>query len=476
MQYMAPTNPEILRQQFLLTQVREENFPATWSVKELRGWMLVSHESTPIADVVDPSGQQIGWIVGQAISSSGEFLPDVITLDPLVGDDDVLEGELYKLSGRWVAILLTEEKSRVYLDAAGSLGVVYSLRQPVVASTPSLVDAKSHPYIKDLVDLLDLPRANRWYPAGLTPREGLLRLLPNHMLDLSNREATRHYYCQPYQEVSAEQVHASIEEVVDRIKFVFDAIAKKGKVLLPITAGRDSRMLLACAKSIRDHIACFTFESGAKKKTVDEKISVHIAKRFRLSHRLVPVTRSDERVLEEWGYLTGGCAGGDIAQIYSSLQEFDANSTLTPGMMGEVGRAFYWQEEDNVAEKVMASDLLERAKLPDHSMLVEAMQRWLDELSEFNRQQVLDLFYLEQRGGCWAAPQQYGSDRFVLHHIMPFVDRVTIDRMMSLPLAYKVSNRFADDVIKIAWPELLSVPFNQLTFSMRVQRKLSRFF
>ena len=468
-------NPEILFNQFVLTQGSTNRYPSAWPKRELQGWVLAHHKSTPIADILDQTGEQIGWIVGHTISVDGEFLPRSITLN-LSPNDEILESQLYKLSGRWVAILLTEEISRVYLDAGGSLAVVYSTQQPIVASTPSLIDDKQHPYNHELVNLLDLPNTNRWYPAGLTPKINLHRLLPNHKLDLRNLEAKRHHYCNPYQEISSAQIQTNINEIVDRISFVFEAIANKGKVLLPLTAGRDSRMLLACTRSIQEHIASFTFESGAKNKVIDEKISAHIAKRFRLPHRLVPITISDERLLEKWMYLTGGCAGGDIAKIYSSLKEFDKSCTLTPGAMGELGRAYYWQESDQTTEQLDAAELLRLAQLPNHPILIKSMQCWLTNLNEFSKHQILDLFYLEQEGGCWAAPQQYGSDCFVSHHIMPFVDRITIDNMMCLPLDYKISNRFADDICKIAWPDLLSVPFNELTFPMRIQRKLSKLF
>ena len=182
--------------QFVLTQ-HSQFIPEQWQVQEKGAWLLGTHPSLPITHVCLANGFHIGWIIGYAITSSGDFCPSklcfTVDLQEYNTREETIETNLYEIGGRFAAIFLIDSISRFYLDPSGSLGTVYSLHLPLVASTPSLIDSDGHDWDEEIIRILRMPNSGLWYPSGLTPKNSVARLLPNHFLDLSNWKSVRHW-------------------------------------------------------------------------------------------------------------------------------------------------------------------------------------------------------------------------------------------------------------------------------------------
>ena len=108
--------------------------------------------------------------------------------------------------------------------------------------------------------------------------------------------------------------------------------------------------------------------------------------------------------------------------------------------------------------------------------MIHAASNWLDQLPTSDLLEKLDLFYIEQRLGCWAGPARYGPlyDRFLMY---PFNSRRPYELMLSLPQDYRREERMPVDLIKLRWPELLEFPFNEpfgwLKFEAQTRRSLT---
>ena len=75
--------------------------------------------------------------------------------------------------------------------------------------------------------------------------------------------------------------------------------------------------------------------------------------------------------------------------------------------------------------------------------------------------QIVDGFYLEQALGVIAGNLAYADAGYVSCRIYPFVNRNALTAMACLPERYKLERRFPIDLIRHAWPELLSMPINR---------------
>jgi len=161
--------------------------------------------------------------------------------------------------GRFVIVLLEDGLQRIYLDACGTLSTVYSPIEEVVASTSFLI-----PYSNATPDNIRLQKALRMpfnhsngYPVGLTPRHQVKRLLPNHYLDLANWEAKRFW---PQGELAEGDAETAVGAIVDILKRQLGAIFAQDSVQLSLTAGGDSRVLLACARKYAQEMELYTVE------------------------------------------------------------------------------------------------------------------------------------------------------------------------------------------------------------------------
>jgi hypothetical protein len=106
-----------------------------------------------------------------------------------------------------------------------------------------------------------------------------------------------------------------------------------------------------------------------------------------------------------------------------------------------------------------SAELFNRMGLPSWDRLQDAIGAWRDNLPDAPLSTFLDFAYLEHRLGCWAAPHLYGAAEFSIN-LTPFSHREIFDIMLRLPSRYRRSKALAEDIISAAWPELLSLPYN----------------
>lgn len=465
-----PRQPSELAGQFVLTQ-EQERIPAGWATRQQCGWTLATHPGLPVIEIAAPEQAQAGWLLGYPIAGD-ELGPPVLRLPQgALADSAMLESALAELGGRFVAIVLAGPIARLYLDACGSLAAVYSTHAPVVASTPSLIDGREHAWDQELARFLQMPASGRWYPFGLTPKRNVERLLPNHYLDLASWSARRHW-AGPAKGAGEPPVQALVEAIVARTRRNIAATARTYPLHMSLTAGRDSRMLLACARDQIERIVFFTFTRG--RDTADAQIARTLAREHGLAHRQLRIESASPAELAAWLERTGRCVSGEIWKIHPTLRRLDHERALLPGMAGEVARAYLWRPEDTAERRLEPAELLARCHLPANQPMLLRAEAWLAELAGLSAYTILDLLYLEQRLGCWGGPQQYGGDGYSACQLFPLAHREIFAAMLALPPEYRRGNQLALDICRLAWPELLRLPFNQFSGWQRYPRRVAK--
>ena len=463
--------PELHTGQFILSR-DPACIPGQWSLFEKHGWVL-GVNGLPVLPVMDESGVSRGLCLGYPVAGCGLCIDSVTLPGSSTGSiaADSIEAFYADTGGQFVLVLLEENSQKVYLDPYGSLGVVFSVQQETVASTLTLVPGDID-WDGDLVDTLNMPASGFWIPSGLTARKSVSRLLPNHVLDLEHWTVERHWPLRPSDLAVNEQVDKGVATITDCIKHTIGSVTEHYPVHMSLTAGRDARMLLACA---RDYLSRVLFVTIAgPQDTIDTCIAARLAKKLGLEYRRVPVQLASDEEMLQWLDITGYALGGEIWKIHKSLQGFDRHRAMLPGIAGEVGRAYYWRDGDSAGSALSAETLMKRAGLPANGKILQTTTDWLDGLSEYNAYQILDLFYLEQRLGCWAGPQHYGNTTSVFE-LSPFNHRRIFTAMMQLPYQYRLEQQLANDVCRQKWPALLKYPVNQYTRRDRLRNKAMDF-
>lgn len=429
------------------------DLPGGWQTQAIGEIVVGFDPQLSVCEIV-AGGRRIGLILGFAIRNGAMIEGQIAFSDAVLasGFDAAIEQELASLDGRYVVIIVTDSMARLYPDPAGSLSTVFSRQRRLCASTASLMAGERD---AEVADSLGCPPERNWYPFGLTPFCGIERLLPNHYLDLETFETSRYW--------PATQIARSMDgsrlagEIAEGIATNVAAIGARYPLLLSLTAGRDSRMLLACARDLAGTTRFFT-RMIDQRASLDRTIAAQLARDFSLHHDVYEYHEADPAELEAWQVQTGYSVAGRWWQSLEAVKSLPQGHIFLPGLMLEVGRGFYWkstQPEDGVTVEL----LLQRLNMPNTPLLRDRAQQWLDGLSGMDALQILDLLYLEQRIGCWASPLLYGMKLDGLA-MSPVVSRRIFAAMLQLPIDYRREDRMAVEVIEKLWPELLRYPFN----------------
>jgi len=443
--------------QFILCR-EENNIPGQWAIHRNGPWYLGSHVALPVVDLLASDSSLIGWLLGYPIDSQARLLREEVrfAVSPDTKDTaEQFERLLYSYGGRFVAICFVTPTPRLYLDPIGSLAAVFAPKQQIVASTATLVpQLDDQDNNQELIRVIDVPDKDTYYPFALTSRHSVARLLPNHFLDLETWQAVRHWPVREYSPV--DRVADAVDEIIHLLKNNITAVVREHPLYMSLTAGRDSRMLLACAQKHLHDIIFVTFGTP-QWGLLDKQVAPKIAKRFHLKHHFVPYESPSENELKEWQNRTGNCIRG--VQWVRTYNRLDSQRAVLMGAGGELGRGFHWRKGDTESSPICADDLLIKRDIPITTEIRNRAQQWLENLPVKNTLFIWGLLYNELFNGCWFGPLLYGLKHNPLY-ICPFSHRRIIEIMLSLPSDYRRNNMLPVDLVKSQWPELLRIPFN----------------
>ena len=432
------------------------------TVCDLGGWIVSAARSTRTQPVTDASGRQIGCLIGVAIDHTvGRLVEGGLRLDwpaDLAQRDAAIERGLYALGGTWVCVLAADGLERIYLDADGTLSLVYDPLEQMVASTSGLLlddAAYAARFDSDLYGALDI-RGEGWFPSGLTAHIGIKRLLCNHYLNLADFVPRRHWPLHPFTHQGS--VEASALAVAGIVRRSAEALLAKGKVVVALTGGNETRFLLAAYKPFIKDLTFVTVEAPAT--TRDVSIAKRLAETFGLRHIILPLAEATPAEQAAWHYATGHTVTGPNMVSHPTIRPLLEYDYFLGGLGGEIGRAFFWRAADTFESPFGAPEIVPRFGMPVASAVLEATERWLESVTpQFDGLTVLDLAYLELRMSAWSAAQTYAQS--FVEHQHPLICREVYALMLDLPPDAKRGNLLIKSGIAQLWPELGAIPINR---------------
>lgn len=495
---LYPLPHEELSRQWVLSQ-KTDVLPEEWTHTSQQGWHLAVHPHANLCRLKSSNGENIGWIIEPLAyldGGTGAAPRDTTISLPIESEftdadiDRVLYGRDAKgttngdgFIGSWTAILLSKGIQRVYLGVVHS--IVFSAEKQIIATTHNLVPGL-HRDTK-LSRAFDPMATRAYYTFGLTPFIGLQRLLPNHYLDLTTLKESRHWPRSGFSNrVSGNR---AAENIVDYARKVVDVLAQRYTTInLPLSAGRDSRAVLACLRPFvnDDRISLEAFTSSRLNvgSETDVQIAVEIARIARLSqHRVLKVVpRPTEPADMQHAFVKIGEAKctPNMAAPSTEKERPPLHVVNFPGMAGETARAFYWSKKRPSAANIEPTALARCTQSPVIESVLTAAAKWLEEIPPSVRDtpaDVLDIAYIEQRMGCWEAPNRYLFPGPGRSNLSLMATALSLETMLYLSEDYRAAGHLQRDMVAYGWPELLEMPFNQSVGVLRFRhffQKLKR--
>lgn len=435
---------------------------------------LETDAGLPVTRLTDIDGTPVGVLLGFPIDLKAPCLIAGDWQIPVRLDENadafVRQG-LLALGGRFLWIFCAQGTARIYPDCSAQVPCVFDSQAQVAASTAhALMDDAEYEarFDKALFDELGV-EGEGWFPAGLTAHKGLKRLLPNHYLDLDSWTVER-FWSGP--ETKIEDPFKAVEEIIEIIRAQIEALINGPKrVAIALTAGHETRMLLACARPFLDRLDFVTVIGGDRHNT-DTVMARRIAGDLGLSHVTLARTEATPQQRALFIRRGGHCNADSNSYFHPSVWPISESHVMISGLGGEVGRAFLWRDSDTSQTALTASLLEGRFGMRKSKRLNEQLQLWLNELQGSDSLDVLDLAYIEHRNGAWYAVQ-FCSDPALVRQA-PLLTARTVELMMQLPADWKKTSRLGPEVIARLWPELGDYPYNSLGKWQDTMVKLQR--
>lgn len=454
------------RRQFLLTRAPIAPL-ADWKNFQIDGYYLYVHPDLEVNRVTDST---------KSIVVIGDFYD---WEEPEKGNTDILKdifSSTYSIQGvisqikRYAGsytLLYEDDKATVILPDARAVREVYYCtkgNQIVCGSQPNLIAKFSNPRIESTTDpdLLEFHRNHLWdsrWVGDETYYEGVKHLLPNHYLDINRREVRRYWPNEPIKRVELEE---AVSTSCKFLQGVMKAIVHRHSVMMAVTAGTDTRTLLAASKGIQNKIYYFVNNWGlahdAPDISVPRKIFENIGVPFHVHD--VPKDVDDEfRQI----FLSNIFLASEhyLPSIYNVFFK-NHNEKICILGMGEIGRNFYGKEPRNLNGYRMAYKFGYKESRYVMRQCQEVLAEILPEARMFGIN-ALVLLYWEQRLGNWGAIRN--SESYIaIDKVDPFNSYLLNEIFLGVDEKYKnyveTPCVFFRDMIRSMWPELLEWPIN----------------
>ncbi|MEN8251761.1 MAG: hypothetical protein ABFS32_22770, partial [Bacteroidota bacterium] len=178
-----------------------------------------------------------------------------------IADDDFDQflKQIHRYAGRFVIIYQNGDVLRLLHDATAARKVYYGNWQEKlwIASQPHLLAGvlgieKSHnKELMKFYESKDFIRLHNSNMGNLTIYDKIKQLLPNHFLDVNSFTITRYW---PNKKNEYQPVNEVAKKCAQMIEGFMDSITNRYDVMLPVTAGKESRILLAATKRFTNKV------------------------------------------------------------------------------------------------------------------------------------------------------------------------------------------------------------------------------
>ena len=411
----------------------------------------------------------LGFVLDPHNPQTGD--PEIITgLLHALSDCDAFFQETYRYGGRWILIVNDGREIKLFNDAAGLRQVFYSDRRCTdefwCASQPRMIaDILRLEMAEDAIDFINSYefRKNpefRW-PGDSSPYKEIRHMLPNHYLDLATRCCKRYWPDRPLPYLPLSQ---AVGKASATLQGLMKSAGNRFDLALSMTAGLDSRMVLAASKDISNTVSLMTVRQiGKPENHADVGIPSALLSKLGLKHDVV---KSSFIMTDE--FLTAFRKNVPIAHpLYAPdaqaiLDYYGQMKVAVTGSASEIARSSFRRDLNKPKNDVVTpQDLAKLQIMGENSFALHHFQRWLSGTGEIYNLDILDLFEWEQGHGNWLAMCQTEFDIAWKDIFTPFNCRNLLITMLSVDEQYRrPPYELHEKIISKLWPELLSVPIN----------------
>ncbi len=432
--------------------------------------------SLAMSKITDETGALIAVVLGVAVAPNGRCVAADMTC---AFDGPALEQWIEQLAGRFVVLANCGGHVRFYVDPASNLSAVCNKAEKTIGSSVPLV-INGPLLMHEQIDHAKVLAKKERFAFGDTVDRRVRRLQPNHYLDMETFASHRHW---PHSDTPFADLDQNrrdcIEEIGDRLSASIDALVSTYDCALPVTAGQDSRILLAAATPNLDKVKEFYCYHLNRSTYVDAVGAVRLAEQVGVPMRIIsrrsPLVQNslpasfDEEEYQKMLLRTGWC--------YGMRKDWGRYVALSPpvdvvlrGTGLEMARANKWSEKSISAPCSSVNGLATLTGLragkrrtedenKRYAYLLDKYQGWMDGLPSQAHARLYDLAHVELM--LPAGPVlEYSA--YVRHFsVNPFNDRRLYQLTSAIAPRARMRGSVVRKLISAKNRSLLRIPFHR---------------
>lgn len=371
--------------------------------------------------------------------------------------------------GRFAFIVKINDELRIFNDAAGYRQIFYytddtnniwcASQSSIIAEEFGISIDQDIEY--DLFKLSIIKSDGRWFPGNITLYKDIYHLTPNHYLDLNSKEVKRYWPVKNLEIISTEQAAECSSRI---LQGAFESAAKRYNLALTVTAGYDTRVLLAACKMFKEKIHYLTHTHGNLDESgPDIQVPRKLLEQFGLRHHVVHHSdKVDEDFQKIFRRNVAGAKDLHEKNAFAFLKYFEnigSEMVVAQGEAGGLGKRFYRLPPFiKVDEKTLATVVGMRGSRTAE----RAIGEWLASANKGVAYgiHILDLLYWEMRLGNWSTIAVSSYD-VVFESFIPFNCRKIMEYLISVDIKNRLSKKSTHlCMIDQMWPALLELPLN----------------
>ncbi len=404
----------------------------------------------------------------------------------LLGDFNSIIRATDNFNGRFVLIYSDKKSLNIYNDATGFREVYYYLQNNTVCcgSTPNIIaqyyktEKGSNREMSIFFTSKAFNNGERVWIGDDTIYEGVKHLLPNHYVDLVNKSCIRFW---PYKEFSRTELKDAVNKISEILKGTYNGAIKRYKLHQGLTAGWDTRLLLAASKDHVNNIYYYVNKAGdMTEKSFDIKISRKLSDKFNVPLNIIdiPDNKIDESFSEIF-YSNNVLARSKLINVIYLAYKNKLDDTVTvSGTMGNEILRILFRIDKN--KKVNGEMIAMKLNYGQYKYVINSVNNWLEETlpaAQKLNYNIMDLFSWEQVFGNWGALSGSEQD-IVREELRPFNNRNLLSTFSSLDDKYRYKDYPLGyiNIIKYLWKDIMKVPAYRSGASGHLTRQILRFF
>lgn len=473
-------NNLLFRRQFILSSQSIPSFP-DWKSFRFGELNLKVHPDLESTVLIGNNREFL--LLGFALSHCLPEANNQDLLDELAKSCDTIDKMLdfcRDLCGRYILLFNINGDIGVVNDLIGSRTVYYSFVDTGIwcASQPNMIAALSFaerdpsPATKRFIEKELFASGEGCWIGEETIFLGVKHLLPNHYLDLKQKIAIRYWPKNPNGKIEVENASVMSASILENTIL---SATNRFRLSMAITAGWDSRCLLAATRKVQQNIFFYIQKYGKMSNHhPDIRVPRKLTKKIGLPFNIIECKEYDKptfnAILEKNVFLLHN---QEKKVLYYNFFEYFKGFVNASGNISDLCRNIY-----GIEPVTRITDLLVNVNLHQSEYAINGLENWFSQakiLCDRLGYNLRDIFFWEQVLGNWGSMFPAELD-IAIEEFYPFGTRRLVELILAVDQRLRpyTNSEVHRRIIQILWPDLLTEPINPIPGSERLLRSIKR--